>query len=223
VIKNFKNLWKFDPKRDVHSNWQSADELDWAWLNYGPGELAERYRDARNLNASESAKFEMRLSLCDRIAREEILALGIRVPLNPDNRAELIPQILFQSQDKVIDWEHGEITGLGCEFRNVRICSRDKLDLPAQETITPASKKRGGGRRSQYPEAREVLQELYAEHPAYRPLSANRLLKAFNERYLAKFAPPGGSIAPVSERSLRDHLKDYRKELAGIGEDDFAN
>lgn len=62
-----------------------------------------------------------------------------------------------------------------------------------------------------------VLVALFAENPIYRTASPARLLPIFNERYLIEFGQSELKIAPLSERSFRNHVKRYRQELAEIG------
>lgn len=233
MIKQPRFLRKFDSNRDAHSNWEMADGLDWAWLYYGPDELAAQFRDARHLNASEAAKFELRLSLRDRIAHGEVLAFGI--PVWPDfkNKAEQIPIVLFQSAHVNIDWEQETISGLGHEFHDLKVALRDesssitdeRIEFPnvtiehAAEPIARAQdeaavdstrEKRGGGRPSLYPKVKAVLDYIF-ENVQLRDERANNLLQPFNIEFKKRFG------TPISERNLRDHLKRYRHELAETG------
>jgi hypothetical protein len=220
VNKQLRYLRKFDPNLDASANWKEADLLRDAWFQYGPLELKERYRDSgRNPHLSKSLELDMKLSVRGSIEDGEILAFGVQIFPELKTEAEEIPAIFFQSRDARLDWESGRIFSFGREFHDVRICLSSQPETPPEKrTATVATKsRRGGGRPSQYSKIREVLQELFADHPAYQQFSAARLQKTVNERYLAKFAPPGESVAPISERSLREHLKTYRQELAETG------
>jgi len=220
VNKQLKYLRKFDPNLDASANWKGADPLKDAWFHYSPFELKERYRDSgRNPHLSKSLEFDMKLSVRGAIEEGEIIAFGVQTLPELKTQAEKIPPILFQSNDARIDWESGRISSFGLEFHDVRVCLWAESNTSPEKAVGPLSpsSKRGGGRPSQYPKAREILLELYAEHSAYRQFSAARLLQAFNERYLAKFAPPGERMAPVSERALRGYLMEVRRELAETG------
>jgi hypothetical protein len=220
VTNELETLRKFGSNRDAHTNWQTADELYFGWFAYSPFELKERYRDSgQNEALSKSLELEMQMLIRERIGSGEIVALGVQILPELKSEAEQIPKILFQSAEVDIDWECGRISGLGRQFNDARICLSAETNTPPVKGIAPvaANANRGGGRPSQYMKIREVLQELFADHPAYQQFPAARLLETFNIRYLAKFAAPGVSIAPVSERSLRQHLKTYRQELAGTG------
>lgn len=220
MVKKREFLRKFDSNRDAHSNWQTADGLYSSWFIYSPEELKERYRDSgKNERLSKFLELDMQMLIRERIGTGEIIALGVQISPDLKTEAERIPEILFQSADVDIDWQLGRISGFGRQYNDVRICLSDEPDRPLERKSRSlaANSDRRGGRPSQYPKIREVLQELFADHPVYQHFSAARLLKAFNDKYLAKFAPPGESVAPVSERSLREHLKAYRQELAETG------
>lgn len=217
--KHLKYLRKFDSNLDISANWKEADLFKDAWFHYGPSELRNRYRDSgRNPHLSKSLELDMKLDVRARIEEGEILAFGVQMAPELKTDPEEISAVLFQSSDAKIDWEKGRISSFGREFHDVRVClCADSNASPEKKVVLAPNSKRGGGRPDQYSNAREILLELYAEHSAYRQFSAARLLQVFNERYLAKFAPPGERMAPVSERALRDYVMKLRRELAGTG------
>jgi len=204
----------------MNYNWNDAIPLRDAWFFCVSEELRDRYRNygGSSKAASDAIKFEMRGSLIERLRRGECRALGIMIEPIMKDHAEAIPPIFFQAQNNIINWELGEIARPRRKFEEVRIIENTEITV-ANNTIDvqmPLSNKRGGGRPSQYPKIKIILGELW-ENPACRNMRAAQLLLPFNKKFVARFSTEIGAVAPVSERSLREHLKQYRRELAGIG------
>lgn len=199
-----------------------ADPLDFAWFEYAPAALKNQYREAgKNPGKTETLHRLMAGEVQLKIADSELVALGVQTAPIPQDHAREISPTFFQAESTHIDWSQATVTGLGQAFAEVRVCiPQTRPPEPIAELALADSgekpKKRGGGRNSQYPQAREILKALFKE-PSYAVLPANGLLDAFNRAYLDRFQQPGGKLAPISERSLRDHLKRYRQELAETG------
>ena len=84
-------------------------------------------------------------------------------------------------------------------------------------TQTPAqTAKRGGGRTSLYPRAKITFDLLFTDKPHLEDQSAAKILHDFNAVFRRQFHPDNKDFAPMSERSIRKHLKHYRQELAEI-------
>lgn len=220
MTKSLKNLSVFDPNRDVLANWLIADPLHFAWLVYSPLEKQDRYRDSGSKPPAfgKSLQFEMQLELRDRVANGELIALGIQTLPIPKSITEQIAKPFFAVSSVDIDWDHDRISGLGLEFHDVRLSFANGPNSNQSESIVsnPPIAKRGGGRPSRYPEATEILEILFRDDN-YRKMRAAALLDPFNREFSKRFERPNRKIAPISERSLRDHLKLYRKELAETG------
>jgi hypothetical protein len=209
----------FDPEALPADTWQLADPLDFAWFGYAPNGLKTQYREAGDNPVRTAALRQMmEAEVRGRIGDGELTAYGILTAPKLEDTARRIPPTLFQAQSASVDWDQGIITSLGRTFAEVRVCDLERQELEATTIAVPTREqaprtKRGGGRPSQYPQARDILELLFVE-PSYQALAAARLLEPFNRAYLDKYCPPDGKLSPISERSLRDHLKRYRQELA---------
>lgn len=213
---------EFDPDISLAENWRTADPLDFAWFAYAPGELKEQLQNAgSHPGRNATLRRLMEAEVCGQIGHGELIAFGILIVPELEDTPRQIPSALFQAHSTSIDWADATVAGLGRTFAEVRVCVPQTPQPEPDAEIDRADsgykpRKRGGGRNSQYPQAREILAFLFKE-PSYAVLSARELLEPFNRAYLEKFRPPGGRLSPISERSLRDHLKRYRQELAETG------
>ena len=213
----------FDRNLSLAENWQTADPLNFAWFEYAPSEMKERYRDAgRNPHLTATLKRLMEGEVQQKIGDGELVALGIRLEPDWEDSAGKVPPVLFQANSTSIDWDQGIVGGLDRRFAEVRVC---RINIVAKEFPTPVvplnlepqSKARGrGGRRNLYPEARRVLEILY-EDPRYRAMSAAAVLDVFNAKYLALHRPPDGKLSPASLRALQNYVRAYRQERAQTG------
>ena len=219
MTKSSENIWVFDSNRDILSNWREADPLNYAWFGFAAHEAKEKYRDSgdRLPNLAKSLEFDMQIELRSQIANGTFLALGIQVSPIPKSDPEQIPPLCFEIHDVDIDWQNGSLSGLGRSFQDVRVCMPAD-NSRAANTASPATRivKRGGGRPSQYPRAREILEILFHESRHFDQ-PAGKLIVLFNERFVARFGTDAIKVAPISQRSLQDYLDRYRKELAETG------
>ena len=214
----------YDPDSSIYENWKDAAPLDFAWFNFATFELKERYRDSGHSDANAlSLRQLMQGDVSLAVANIDLIALGIQTIPSLENEPIRIPPVMFASAMAQIDWEKSKIEALGRKFEEVRICVATLQIIG--ETLIPFDipQKRGGGRHSAYPNARVVLAALFDENSAYRNASPARLLPIFNDRYLIEFGQSELPIAPMSERSFRDHVKRYRQELAETGINQIAN
>ena len=215
---------KFDANLAIYENWQAADDLNSAWFQFAPADLKNQYRESGDSDARTAAiRHMMKGEVRHMVGNQELIAFGIQIKPSLGIGPEHIPAMMFASGAVKIYWEKSEIEGLGRVFGDVRICApiTENADIAESELATVT--KRGGGRNDIYPLARIVLAELCSENPAYLRFSAEKLEPVFNERYLKQFSTPDLKRAPVSTRSLRDYIKQYRQELAETGTNQIAN
>lgn len=216
------NVYKSQSPPEV---WERADPLDFAWFGYASERMQNQYRNSKEIGPSIALRRLMEAEVRDQLAFRNLCAVGFRTMPNLSESQEHIPTMMFQSDAVKIDWEKSEISGLGRRFESVKVArlidhanenttSAPETPPPIESGILPKPKSRGG-RKSYYVQARAVLEELYAEHPAYRLWPATRLYETFNERYQRRFTPTGDKVVPpISERALRDYISRYRRELA---------
>lgn len=214
MVKNRQIARKLDSNWDAHSNWELADPLEYAALNYGPFELAERFRDSgRDLHASKSIEFELRTLLRDRVANGEVLAFGIQISAEPNDKAEQIPRILFQSAHAKIDWERGRIWSLGREFQDVKVCLPEKANEALEKPIAAKEPRKRGPKGYS-----EILEEAFAqlelEHKGFSDWSLEKqvfeIQRRSADRHPGRFkkSPPGRSTVYrfLSKRSARSSV-----------------
>jgi hypothetical protein len=220
VTKSLENVWVFDPNRGNFENWRNAELLNFAWFALGDFTKREKFRDssAKPPHVAASVKFEMQLEMRDRIAKGEFIALGIRIPAKENCEPEQIPSIYFAYQGTKIDFDKDYVSGLDREFHEVSIC---QPPMPISNDTKPISPiviktKRGGGRPSNYPKAKIILEMLFRIE-AYKGATESTLLQPFNNEFQKRFSRPDGKFAPVSDRALRNYISRYRKELAETG------
>lgn len=213
---------EFDPEISLGENWRTADPLDFAWFAYAPGEMKEQLQNAgRNPGRDATLRRLMEAEVSGQIGHGDLIALGILIAPDLEDAPRQIPAALFQAHSTSIDWAQATVTGLGRTFAEVRVCVPQTRQPESSAALIRADigedpDKRGGGRTNKYPQVREILEVLFVES-SYAAMTSAPLLEPFNRAYLEKFRPPGGRLSPISERSLRDHLKRYRQELAETG------
>lgn len=211
----------FDPKLSIKDNYLKADYLEFAaWVIAGH-EHKEQFRDSGNdLHRTEWLRSE-RL----RLAREaliggELLALGI-ADTDPEAEIRPIPVSIFIASDLRMNDQEGVVSALGRTFRDAKLCranaaepgthSEDSNARPAASVGNQAKP----GRKDTYPLSAMVLQKLF-KAATNQHLSAEKLHPAFKKVFTGMHA--GSNVPAPSERTLRDHLKRFRQELAKIGD-----
>jgi hypothetical protein len=164
----------------------------------------------------------------------ELVAYAIRLPFKSGDEIELLPDLLFASQDTEIDWHNSKIKGFGNEFSDVRVYNSIAIDATEignlKENIVSESDnsisiidvgpKVKKGRPDTYLAAREVLLKLHRENPALVKRPASRLIDRFNQHFPAQAALMGMQESRLDERTLRKHLPRFRKELEETGRSD---
>jgi len=184
VIKRPRYLQKFDPKRDAHTNWLNADNLEFGRFAYSPVELQERYRNAPSDALTKAVQLEMEFEVRDQIAAGEIIVFGVQVSPELKSEAELIPPILFQSRDVEIDWDRCQISGLRRQFNDVRICLSDGLEA-SSEVPTAGREKAKRGRKSHSPLFEEAFALLEKEQKNFADWSLEKQTIEIREKTAA--------------------------------------
>jgi len=213
--------------------WAAASSLDHAWFHFAPEALKDQYRDARSEQRTAALQCMMEGEVRLKLSCGELVAYAIRLPFKSGDEIELLPDLIFASQDTEIDWNNSKIKGFGGEFSDVRVASSIGVFDPEIENLNinrniinelgnsvlsadvgPETKK---GRPGTYAAAREVLLRLYRESPALVKMPASRLVDKFNQRYPTQAAAMGMQESRLNERTLRKHLLQFRKELEETG------
>lgn len=202
--------------------WDFGSPLDHAWFHFASEAMKDQYRVAHSEQSMLALQALMEGEVRQFLASEELIAIGIALPLQAESAPEQISALLFAARSTEIDWVRSTIRGLGCSFDEVRIVRAGKLAsaIPLiQSTITapePASGRGSGGRSDTYPYSAKVLAILF-ERDAMRHLSAEKLHGAFKAEFERQFPLAECPIPAPSVRTLRDQLKRFRQELAETG------
>jgi hypothetical protein len=189
---------------------------------------ADAFLDAlAPVEASLSANAQIRVAKEDRLFARlrsgELVAFGF--PVHKEGAVDPGPVPIFLFDRSFAKWRKRSFVGHGRHYADVRICPSilraAERDAPTLEQDVGRDDgtiiaKRGGGRRSLYPLAKTVLDELF-RNPVLVAKAAEPLLDPFNRIYVARFSTPDRKAAAVSERALREYLKRYRQELAETG------
>jgi hypothetical protein len=123
----------------------------------------------------------LQLLLRDRIAEGEVLAFGVQILPEPKDFGTEIPNILFQSPTVEIDWDQDQISGLGRQFSDVRICLRADSTTPSGKTIAATGPaKRGPKGYSAIFE--QAFAELELEHKDFLDWSMEKQAFEIQER-----------------------------------------
>jgi hypothetical protein len=185
MVKKSGILREYDSKQNAYSNWQTADGLYSGWFIYSPQELKERYRDSgQNEYLSKALEREMQMLIAERIGSGEIIALGVQISPELKSEAERIPKVLFQSTEAKIDWDRGQISGLGREFHDVRIClALDMTETSGEPNSRTDQTKRG--RKSHSPIFEEAFAQLELEHKNFTDWSLEKQTNEIREKAAA--------------------------------------
>jgi len=177
-----------------------------------------------SFSASAHIRFAKEDRLFERMRAGELVAVGF--PVHKDEAVDPEPVPVFLFDRAFAKWSKRSFVGHGRHYADVRICEATprarERDMPAlahddgPRVCDKIAAKRGGGRKSLYPLAKAVLDELFID-PVLAAKAAEPLLDPFNQIYVARFSTSDRRVAAVSERALRNYLKRYRQELAEIG------
>ena len=149
---------KFDPDMSIYDNWLAADLLYAAWLLFAPPEQKEDYANSgRNAARSATLRAMMERELRYQLGVKELLAFGIAVPSATEMMPEFIPPTMFASDDSDMDCENSTIKALDKEYRQVRVCIPNSLNVELPELNLSTTATRGGGRYSAYTVRRQII------------------------------------------------------------------
>lgn len=212
---------KLDAKLSIYDNWLIADPLDSAWFHFAEKELQNQYREAgRNPSKTAALYHQMKAELIYSLSGNYIIAVGVFCGKGQNPEPEKIAKSYFAADHLEIDWDKNEICAFGDKIASVRILVADPTIIQkstAPVSIDSKSGKSKGGRKSNYPAIREILMDLFEQNEIYRTASSENLVDLVNEAFLKLHANTTVRVAPISSRTLRNHLAELRKELAETG------
>ncbi|WP_159012844.1 hypothetical protein [Acidisoma sp. S159] len=199
--------------------WRSGIELDRAFVEFADEYARGKFRDLDSVAAIEAHKFLMYGDLFDLISSGDLESWGFQVSPVVADGPVLIPGHCFELRPNVAECDQDVITASGWRYERVRIVKSTHASNPAKnerdEGLKEAPSKTG--RRSTYGPARDVLRELHEADPSTIKMPAERLLEKFVSLYRQRAREHGHPEILISSRTLRDHLKRFRKELEETG------
>jgi len=188
--------------------WRDADPLSSAWFQHAPEALKDQYRDsgtaAENRAATLQVMMEGEVQL--RVARGDLIALGVATAPEIEGAPRQISPFLFEIGVSEIDWTEGVIVGLGRRFEHVRLAptvqnsaGHEGRTRPVPETgdreaidpnvFAPAVKRRATPTSPQViparPRAGDVGSTIPAERSRPGPKSAAKLIREAYAEFVA--------------------------------------
>ena len=208
--------------------WDSGIDLNMAWYEFGAERQRKQQIERRGTPASLVIQRLMMGDVYGDLASGHLMAFGFRLTPTISNGPVLIPADSFQTPMSD-EWEESVVSASGYTYERVRVITAEGLTDPPtiQNAQTPMEtgpspqmsdlprERRGGGRKSYYPEASATIRALYKLDPSNRSLSAAKLVDEFNRIFFKLHPALKDKVAPISDRSLRDHLTKFRSEEIG--------
>ena len=222
---------------NILKKWRSGVEFSFAWHEFADPHALQKFRGTTTLEAAQAEQILMVADLWAGLRDGELQAFGKCVAPKISDGPILLPLHTFEFAPphgieesnviKVSGWRYEDVKVV--QIREANAVLEPEIALKQEQSpesvmastaiqsSATVSAKRGGGNKSLYNDVRAVLADLFIESGAYRSAVAQRLLEPFNKRYVERYSTSEIKRGRISERTLRDHLKTYRQELAEIG------
>jgi hypothetical protein len=208
-------------KAELLERWRNATTIDFAWFEYGEPRMKRQFREGRGPGPTKAIEMLMIADLFSAISNGELVAYGFRVSPDPSDGPVIIPRHAFD-QRAPSDLQSGSLVASGWTYDRLRVLPPVSAEHPTVHEVSDAtligerpSKRRGGGRTTYYPESRAVLIDLRAKDASNLRLSPEKLCDKFNKRFFEMHPALDGEIAPISPRTLRDHMTRFKMEKTG--------
>ena len=193
--------------------WRNTVQLHEAYAVFASEEqktLFSQAGDRQNRNASFELMFA---DLFYALAAGELYAIGFDVSGMATDPPIQFPPHFFDGRPNISECQSDVITFQNWRFENVRIFKN-----PEKVSISEISCKVGSvktykvGRPSTYDLSKGILIEIFSENPLLKDSRASGLIDLFNTKYKARALSMGKPAIGLSDRTLREHLKRFRKE-----------
>lgn len=193
--------------------WLDGVELYFAYREFShPFQLA-KYKAATGPGPIYALRSLMYGELFGKLASAELEAFGFRTAPTPSDGPVRIPVHCFMSPPNLDECNEDKIVSSSWAYERVKVSFRGKFTVEGETAQIPSEIKKKGGRPSTYPASRDALIEMYQCDPHLIKRPAEKLVYFFNEVYLRHVVNYGLPITALTERTLRDHLNRFRKEL----------
>ncbi len=215
--------------------WEAGISLGMSYRKFGAPHQIQQQLDKAGTPGSPMMIELMLGDVCGQISEGRLIALGFRVKPRPSNGPVIVPSDVFTVRPDFESAFHGdEVKASGYKYERVTVLKTDRFlslidELQKGDPTSPKrhdknkasdgakNAKRSGGRTSLYPQAKAVFEKLFTDKPFLKLRPAAKIAEEFNELYKAMHSPDGNDFSSLDPRTIRTHLKTYRKELESIG------
>ena len=224
---------KFDENLDRETRvriWDSGINIGTSWVKFGDSRQKQQQIKARGTPQSLVFIRLMLGDVCGLLSDGELIAMGYRVQPYISDGPTYLPADSFSQGPDDDELMSNTVIASGWKYERVRVLKREdflaalkeaqELDKKVEGSISEKSatepprlvdKKRGGGRISIYRKAEAIFKELFEVKPHLKDEVAAKIAGEFNQLYKKNYFPDGKNFAALSERTIRKHLKTYRK------------
>lgn len=199
--------------------WESGIELRRALIRFADPHQLSKFRNADSEGAILTYKLLMYADIFEKVELNEFEAFGFQTKPTVIAGPVKIPSHAFEPHPDVELAEQNTLSVSGFEYERIRV--RPMSDSQKSESSPAATGLGKIGRPRTYRKAKRVLNVLF-QIESNRGKSAAKLHKDFDTEFQKQFPQEDWSISTPSVRKLQDHLKQYRQELAGTGNNDPA-
>lgn len=227
---------------DLDADWEAATDLSFAYWAFAEPHQRTEYRNKTNKGASQALIELMLVNLFSALRSGELRAIGFRVEPDISACPVEVPRYYFDQRPNVDDSLNDRLISSGVQYDRVRVAkntnqtpivsSKESIALQPLATVDPTSlesealeivaepdplasrvvdQKRGRPRLDEPIIC--ALWELFEIDPALIRKSAARLMPEFLQIFPKHSEKSGFDVTTISERTLRENLKRFRKEL----------
>ena len=201
--------------------WQSGVDLSSAAIKYAESDDADAYRNSSKRSEFDFYQTMLYASLFEKLQRGGLVAFGFRSDLPPNDEPERLARSCFMDRPVASDCHNDELKIGDWHYRKVRVMPCGDTALESIPPLSGNSEAKSLGRRNTYQYVKECLIELYKidgnDHK-----SAAKIYPDFCIIFEKKFPRKRYLIDIPSERTLRTHMKRFRKEMEETGRNEIS-
>lgn len=198
------------------NNWLGASGLNFAYYDFTDQYQREKFKKATAPGPMLAYKMLMYADLFAQLSSGKLKAWGFCVEPAPSDGPVIIPVHCFVQRPNVEECDKNIISASRWRYERVRVAIAENDDDSAATENLPFPAKSKAGRRSTYPAVKAALERIHLTDPAKIEWPAERLRNDFNSVYADCAPAMGFPSVKLATRTLHDHLKRFRQELAEI-------
>jgi hypothetical protein len=228
-----------DLSREIRVHiWDAGRDIGTSWRKFGDPRQIKQQQEKAGTPGSPMLIELMLADIWGQAQEGKLIAIGYRTEPNISDGPVLVPADTFSVRPEFDEAVNNDaLTASGWRYERIKILSeeeytellnsmgvnrqdseRDKsAEDPSAINVEVKKPKRGGGRTSLYPNAKVVFEELFKLYPHFKSRTASKIEVEFSNLYRKTYSPDGLDFSSLSERTIRTHLKRYRKELENTG------